>query len=134
MCRRPCADLFLAGHAWPPAPDLWLHRGVSSASLVVWSLHSGTSDDVVFLQKLEGMPTGWAKVSLGSCTCSGPAHGGCCNLRVMPSARPQQNTIFHICVQYERNNPMYLNILVLPKIYVTVQYLNQQDYRINIFA
>jgi hypothetical protein len=29
---------------------------------------------------------------------------------------------------------MYLDILILPKIYITFSYLNMQDYRINILT
>jgi hypothetical protein len=36
-----------------------------------------------------------------------------------------KTTNFHICVLYERNNLMYLDILVLPEIYATFPYLNQ---------
>jgi hypothetical protein len=42
--------------------------------------------------------------------------------------------IFHICVQYERNNHMYLDILVFWEIYATFSYLNWQYYWINILA
>jgi hypothetical protein len=94
MCGRPRGDLHLAARAWPPVPVLWLLRGVGSALLVIWSLRSGTSGDVVSLQKHKSIPARCTKASLASSACSGPTgrcyccHPSMCRLQLAPYSSP----------------------------------------------